>query len=91
MITSERQAGHHVRPCRADLAFEWPGGTAVHLLHLQRDGVCASCGCGEPCRTVVLAVHNLALVYDTASAPSHLPRPPHEGETSPYPLSQENA
>jgi len=53
-------------------AFDLLRDTAVRLInrHVQRDGACEECGCAWPCRIVMLAENNLALVQDTASAPA---------------------
>ncbi len=74
MITIERQVDRRTHD--GDLhplgrAFERLRCTAVRLLdaHVRSDGRCASCGCGWPCRIVVLAENNLALVHDVAPVP----------------------
>ncbi len=57
--------------CPADCAFERLRCTALQLLdvHIRQGGLCEECGCGWPCRTVVLAEHNLVLVHDVSPAP----------------------
>ncbi|WP_322747949.1 MULTISPECIES: hypothetical protein [unclassified Frankia] len=52
-------------------AFERLRCAAAGVLevHVRNDGVCAGCGCGWPCRTVVLAENNLALVNDAVPIP----------------------
>jgi anti-sigma regulatory factor (Ser/Thr protein kinase) len=73
-----RQRTQEAGRCSADHAFEQLRGAATRLLqlHTPRDGMCAGCGHDWPCRTAVLAEHNLTLVHDTPD-----PTPPNPDRT----------